>query len=152
MAAALFFVGIAAFFASNTAFPMLSLSSRYALTASEVEQAALVAAGQSLIAIFNENAFHVSYAIVSVSWLLMSIVMLRSERFGRTTSSAGTAAGGAGIVAVVLELSSTATRQLAIVLYFGAIVFLLLWVSLAGRRLWTLGRSFSSHPPGGPHG
>ena len=139
VATVLFFVGIAAFFASNTAFPLLSLSRQYAAAASDAERSILAAAGQSMLATFNENAFHVSYVIVSSSWLLISVAMLRSTTFGPIISYAGVLAGAAGIVAVVLELSSTKVLFAAISLYFAAIVFLLIWVVLAGRRLLNLG-------------
>jgi hypothetical protein len=139
VAAVLFLVGIAAFFATNTAFPMLSLSKQYAAASSDAERAIFVAAGQSMLTMFNENAFHMSYLIVSASWLLMSIVMFRSQKFGRINSYAGILAGAAGIVAVVLELSSTKVLYVAISTYFAAIVFLLVWIALAGRRLCKIG-------------
>ena len=139
VAGVLFLVGIAAFFATNTAFPLLSLSKQYAAASSEADRAIFLAAGQSMLTMFNENAFHVSYLIVSASWLLMSLVMLRGRQFGRFTSCAGILAGAAGMVAIVLELSSPKTLLVAISLYFAAIVFLLFWVALAGRRLCQIG-------------
>jgi hypothetical protein len=137
--ATLFFIGIGAFFASNTAFPMLSLSRQYATASSDAERTILIAAGQAMITLFNENAFHVSYMMVSGSWLLLSTLMLRTGKFGRTTSLAGMLAGVAGLMAVVIELSSTKTAYVAIALYFAAIVFLLAWVALAGRWLCRIG-------------
>jgi hypothetical protein len=139
VATVLFFVGIAAFFATNTALPMLSLSNQYAASSSDAERAILLAAGQSMLTLFNENAFHLSYLIVSAAWLLVSTVMLRSMTFGRVTSYAGALAGAAGIVAVVLELSSPRVRLVAISCYFAAIIFLTVWVALAGRRLCQIG-------------
>jgi hypothetical protein len=135
----LFFIGIAAFFASNTAFPMLSLSRQYAAASSDAERSILIAAGQAMLTFFNENAFHVSYMIVSGSWLLFSTLMLRNGEFGRTTSFSGMLAGAAGLVAVVIELSSTKTAYVAIALYFAAIIFLFAWVVLAGRWLCRIG-------------
>jgi len=98
--------------------------------------------------LFNENAFLVSYVIVSAAWTMMSSIMLRSDVFGRITAYAGILAGAAGIVAVVLEhITPTGTLLLiAISLYFAAIVFLLIWVILAGRRLYRLGTIGSSPP------
>jgi hypothetical protein len=139
VATVLFFIGIAAFFATNTAFPILALSNQYATTSSEAERSTLLAAGQSMLTLFNENAFHVSYLIVSTAWLLVSTVMLRSMRFGRITSHAGILSGAAGIIAVVLELSSPKVRLVAISFYFAAIVFLAIWAALAGRRLCQIG-------------
>ena len=141
VATALFFVGIADFFATNTAFPLLSLSRQYAATSGDVEGAMFLAAGQTMLSLFNENAFLVSYVIVSAAWSLIGCAMLRCSLFGRITAYAGILAGAAGIVAVVLEHVGATARivSLAIALYFAAIVFLFLWVVLAGGRLYKLG-------------
>ncbi len=141
VAIALFFLGVADFLATNTAFPVLSLSSQYAAATTDAEKAAVLAAGQAMFALFNENAFLLSYVIVSGAWAMMSGVMLRSSEFSRATAWAGMLAGGAGIVAVVLEHVSGAGAvfALAISLYFAAIVFLFIWVLLVGRRLLRLG-------------
>lgn len=140
VATALYFVGIADFFATNTAFPVLALSQQYAAATTNEERAMVLAAGQAMFTLFNENAFLVSYVIVSASWLLISSVMLRSTLFSRMTASAGVLAGAAGMIAVVLEhVLGKAYLPVAIAFYFAAIVFLFLWVILTGRRLYHLG-------------
>jgi hypothetical protein len=138
---ALYFLGVADFFATNTAFPVLALANQYAAATTDADRAMFLAAGQAMFTLFNENAFLLSYAIVSASWLMVSATMLRSRVFSRTTASAGILAGAAGIVAVVLEHmpAGPALLALAVSLYFAAIVFLFIWVLLAGRRLSRLG-------------
>jgi hypothetical protein len=144
VATVLFFVGVAEFFATNTGFSMLSLSDQYATATTDVERERLLAAGQAMLTIFNENAFLVSYVIVSASWTMMATAMLRSDLFSRFTAIAGMLAGMAGIVAVVLEhVTFIDGLAIAIALYFLAIVFLFIWVLLLGRRLYQLGRSGS---------
>ncbi len=103
VATVLFFVGIADFYATNTAFPVLALSQQYAAATTNAERAMLLAAGQAMFTLFNENAFLVSYVIVSASWLMIASVMWRSHMFSRMTASAGMLAGAAGIIAVILE-------------------------------------------------
>jgi len=49
VATALFFVGIADFFATNTAFSVLSLSSQYAAAKTDTERALFLAAGQACL-------------------------------------------------------------------------------------------------------
>ena len=141
VATVLFFLGVADFFATNTAFPVLTLSRGYAAATTDVDRARMLAAGQAMFTLFNENAFLVSYVIVSAAWLMIGAVMLRSSVFSRLTAWSGLLAGAAGIVAVVLEHVSGRHTVLAvsIAFYFAAIVFLLLWVTLAGRRLYQLG-------------
>jgi hypothetical protein len=91
-----------------------------------------------MFALFNENAFLVSYVIVSAAWAMIAAVMLRSSLFGRATAYAGILAGATGIIAVLLEHISEALVPVAIGFYFAAIVFLLGWVVLTGRRLYRL--------------
>lgn len=141
VATALFFVGIAEFFAANTGFSMLTLSQQYAAATSEAERQMLLAAGHAMLITFNENAFLVSYVIVSASWAMMGAVMLRSDLFNRSAAIAGGLAGVAGIVAVVLEhVTFIDALGAAIGLYFLAIVFLFVWVLLIGQRLYRFGQ------------
>jgi hypothetical protein len=139
VATALFFVGIADFFATNTAFPVLALSNQYAAATTDAARASTLAAGEAMFALFNENAFLVSYVLVSASWSMIGAVMLRSSLFGRATACAGILAGATGIIAVFLEHISEALVPIAIGFYFAAIVFLLGWVVFVGRRLYRLG-------------
>jgi hypothetical protein len=141
VATALFFVGISAFFATNTAFPMLSLSDQYAAATTEAQRAMFLAAGQAMLTMFNVNAFQVSYVIVSTAWLMMSAVMLRSSIFSRVTAYSGILAGATAIGAVALEHTPVigGFLPLLISVYFAAIVFLTIWVVLTGRRLYRLG-------------
>jgi hypothetical protein len=134
----LFFIGITVFFATNTAFSMLSLSNQYAIAKTEEEKSILLAAGQTMITLFNVNAFLVSYVIVSASWIMIAYVMLQSNLFGQISSYAGILAGSAGIIAEVLENTSTALLSVAIIFYFAAIVFLFIWVILSGQRIYKM--------------
>jgi hypothetical protein len=135
VAVALFFVGVADFFATNTAFPVLTLSQQYAAATTDADRAAVLAAGEAMFALFNENAFLVSYLLVSAAWTMIGVVMLRNGAFGRASAYTGIMAGGMGIVAVILEHISEVLVPAAIPLYFAAIVFLLAWVLLVGGRL-----------------
>jgi hypothetical protein len=130
-------IGVADFFATNTAFPMLDLSYRYTAATDAEERDRILAAAEAMITMFNENAFLVSYVLVSGSWLAASTVMLRSGRFSRTTGWAGVVAGGAGVVAVILEhiTRNNVVLGVAIAFYFLALGALLLWVTLIGRAL-----------------
>lgn len=135
----LFFVGIAVFFSTNTAFSLLSLSKQYTAAATETERMMLLAACQPMITLFNVNAFMVSYIIVSASWIIIGWGMRRLYLFKGFTALAGIVAGTAGIIAEVLENSSPVLRTVAIAVYFAAIVFLFIWVLLSGIRLFKLG-------------
>jgi hypothetical protein len=135
----LFFVGITVFFATNTGFALLSLSRQYEIAKTQEEREILLAACQTMITLFDVHAFMVSYVIVSAAWTMMAFVMLRSSLFSRITAYAGILAGLSGILAEILENISEAFVMIAISFYFAAIVFLIIWVVLSGRRLYQLG-------------
>jgi hypothetical protein len=141
IATALFFVGISAYFATNTAFSMLSLSDQYAAATTEAERSMFLAAGQAMLTTFNVGAFQVSYVIVSAAWLMISVVMLRSRVFGRVAAYSGILAGATAIGALALEHTRVIGDLfvLLISMYFAAIVFLAIWVVLTGRKLYQLG-------------
>jgi len=134
-------VGIAVYFASTTAFEMLSLSDQYAAATTEAERSMFLAAGQAMLTTFNVGAFQVSYLIVSAAWLMISVVMLRSSVFGRVAACSGILTGATAIGAVALEHTPVIGDLfvLLISVYFAAIVFLVIWVVLIARRLFQLG-------------
>lgn len=132
----IFFIGITIFFAANTGFSMLCLSKKYVMAQSEADKALLLAAAMSMMTLFDVQAFMISYTLVSLSWLLISILMVRSKHFNRLTAYSGIIAGSAGIIAEVFENTLPILFYPAIVLYFLAIVFLVLWVTQTGRYLF----------------
>ena len=86
-------VGIAAYFASNTAFNMLSLSDQYAAATTDAQRSMLLAAGQAMLAIYNGTAFQLSYVFQAVAGIITSAVMLRSNIFSKVTACVGILAG-----------------------------------------------------------
>lgn len=106
-------VGIAAYFASNTAFEMLSLSRQFASAASESQRTALMGAGLASLAVYKGTAFDVYYVLNAVALLVMAWVMLRSQVFSKTTAWIGLTAGilmiipsTAGTIGLVFSLLS----------------------------------------------
>ena len=96
-------VGIAVYFASNQAFAMLALSQRYAAATTELQRSMYLAAGEALLAINNPDSLYqgtgiyVSYFLVLLAGLIISIVMLRSDVFSRATAIVGILANGIGL-------------------------------------------------------
>jgi hypothetical protein len=86
-------LGIAAYFVSNTAFEMLSLSHQYAAAATDVQRATFLAAGQSMLAIYSGTAFDMYYVLNATALLIFSSVMLRTNVFSRATAYVGLLAG-----------------------------------------------------------
>jgi hypothetical protein len=106
-------VGVAAYYASNTAFEMLFLSGGYAGAATEAERAAFLAAGEAALAAYRGTAFDVYYVLNDITLLVIAAVMLRSHIFSRATAYAGLVAGvlmtvpsNAGTLGALMALAS----------------------------------------------
>ena len=130
IATALGFVGIAAYFASNTAFNMLFLSEQYAAATTDAQRSMFLAAGQAMLAIYQGTAFHVNYVLGALALLTISVVMLRSNVFSKVTAYAGILAN----VLVFGLYEPTIGIPLSII----SVVFLEIWYILIARRLFQL--------------
>ena len=78
-----FFVGLAAFFATNPSIEMLSLSNQHADATTEAQRAALVGAGQGLLASFEGTAFHLNYILAQLAGIVIGFVILRAGVFSK---------------------------------------------------------------------
>jgi hypothetical protein len=137
---ALFLIGVAVYFSTNTAFSQLSLSHQYSVAATEVQRTALLSAGQVMLTTFNVGAVRFSYAIVCAGWVVIGTAMLRSAVFGKVTAWAGILAGVSSIAAIAIEHLPIigAMSWLLFLAYASGIVFFAVWVILAGRTLRSL--------------
>ena len=126
-------VGIAAYFASNTAFEMLSLSNQYAAATTEAQSTMFLGAGQAMLEIYKGTAFAVYYVLNGAALLIFTAVMLRSNIFSKVTAYIGILAG------VLMIIPSTAGT---LGLYF-ALSSLIPWAIfsvLIARRFFQLGQ------------
>lgn len=138
LAAALFFVAIAAYFASNPAFEMLSLSKEFETATTDSEKEMYLAAGQAMLSTYAGTAFHVNYVLGSVAGILIGIGMLRSRVFSR---SAAYAVLLGNVIGLGLYLP---TIGLVLSVITGQVLWI--WYILIGRRLLQLGRDAGSAP------
>jgi hypothetical protein len=124
-------MGSLAFVVARPGFEMLFLSGHYAAAATEAERAAALAAGEAMVAAFHGTAFQVSYALGSLSGLLIGAAMLRSQVFGR-------AAPYLRIASSLLDLGLF-VPTVGLFISLGSVVCLLIFNVLVARRLWQLG-------------
>lgn len=66
-------VSIATYFASATAFQMLSLSNQYATATTDSERSIILAAGHTMLANWQGTAFNVSYILGSAATVITSL-------------------------------------------------------------------------------
>ena len=95
-------VGIAAYYASNTAFEMLSLSSQFTAATTDTVRLQLLAAGQVMLETYKGTAFDVYYVLNGIMLLILAVVMLRTTVFNKVTASFALASG------VLMSIPSTA--------------------------------------------
>ncbi len=136
IATTLALVGIATYFASNTAFEMLSLSNQYAAATTAAQKSLIEASGQAMLAIYQGTAFVVSYVLLAIAPLIISVVMLRSNTFGKVTASMG-------IVANVLALGFF-VPAIGVFLSLISVVGLLIWYVLIALRLFQLAQNYKA--------
>lgn len=134
--AVLSFIGMAAYFASNTGVSMISLSSQYAAATTDAQRAIFLAAGQAAISIFFGPAFTTSFFLETVALFIIAVVMLRSDTFSTKTALIGIAAGVAGLGEQVAMLG-----LLVLVVALINAIGLGIWFILIGRRLLQMSSS-----------
>jgi hypothetical protein len=139
------FIGVAVFFATNRAFPMLDLSNQYAAATSDVRQAPLVAAGQAMLSVGQSHTPGTFFAFffAGVAGLTMSIVMLRGNVFGKVNAYAGVL--GFALL-IVFEIGTSFVWDLdsaAMLLAMLGGLFSAIWDILLACRLFQLARDGS---------
>jgi hypothetical protein len=128
---ALGFIGLAAYYASNSAFEIYALSNQYAAAATDAEQTALLGAGQAMLAIYRGTAFNVYYVLNCIALLLFSIVMLRSRVFSRAT-------GYLALLAGLLMIVPSTAGIIGLVSALLSLVPWTIWLILFARRMFQL--------------
>lgn len=97
-------VGVAAYYSSNTAFEMLSLSNLHAASADEAQRAVYLAAGQSMLEVYKGTAFDTYYILNGISLIIFAALCYQSRVFSRTTAIIGLLAG------ILMSIPSTAGK------------------------------------------
>jgi hypothetical protein len=84
-------LGVAVFLAGNRAFPMLTLSARYAAAATDAERSALAAAGEAMLAVGQSHTpgTFLAFFLSTLAGVAISIVMLRAKIFSKASALLG---------------------------------------------------------------
>ena len=148
IATTLALLGIAVYFASNTAFSMLSLSDQYAAATTEAQRAILLAAGEAMLVI---NRFtdlgsnpgtggYISLLLIAAAGMITSFVMLRSDVFNRATAYMGILANGFDLAYCMafITLPMVDSELLALIFLPAAGLLLMIWHIMVGWRLYQL--------------
>ena len=134
LSTALAFVGVTLLLATPTALSMLSLSNKYAAATTEETKTQLLATGEAILAtdIWHGTGAIMGGVLLQVGAVLISIVMLRSAVFGKTTAYLGIAMHALDLAHIVFGLFLPVA---GVVLMAIAGPFYPIWLFLVGRRL-----------------
>jgi FlaA1/EpsC-like NDP-sugar epimerase len=133
IAAVLGLISAGIIFAARPTFDMLYLSNQYAAADSEAQRSIILGAGEAKIALMYGTAQQAHYILGSLALLLISIIMLRSDIFGKRIAYCGVIAN----VLVFGLFIPTIGLYLSILSVFP---FLTLWLVLTGLRFLKLAR------------
>jgi len=146
IATAVGLLGVADFFATNTAMSMLSLSNQYAAATTDTQRAVLLTLGQQLLAASQTTGQFMANTLNCAAGLIISFVMLRSSRFGKSAAAVGILGNGLEVLPFVPP------SIVALVIAVGG-VFLVIWYILIARSLLRFGKEVSKgRPRDGPNG
>lgn len=127
-------VGICAYFSSNTAFEMLSLSNQYAAATTESQKLISLAAAEGMLATYRGTAFLVYYVLNAIALLILAVVMLKSKFFSKGTAIIGLIAG------ILMAVPSTA-GTVGIVFALASLVPWGIFLVLIARAFFSIGRT-----------
>ena len=135
------FIGVAVFLATNRAFPMLELSSRYAAATTDAQRSILAAAGEAMLSVGRSHTpgTFLGFLLSEVAGLAISFVMLRSGTFSRMTAYAGILGFALMLLFEVFSSFVSGLSGAAMLLAMGGGVLMMAWYVLTARRLLQLG-------------
>jgi hypothetical protein len=114
-------------------FTMLALSDQYAAATNEAQRSMFLAAGQTLLAIYNGTAFDIYYVLGALGGLITAAIMLRSSTFSKLTAYVGLVMSG-------LMLIPPTVGAVGLLLSLLSLVPMVVWLILIARRLLQLGQ------------
>jgi hypothetical protein len=130
-------LGIGVYFASNPVFALLALSQRYASAAGEAERAALLGAGEALLAMYEGTGAYAGLFLALTAGLILSIIMLPGQVFSKATAISGILANGFGLTYFVILPLAPGSMLLALPFVLSA-PFRLAWYFLMALRLFKM--------------
>jgi hypothetical protein len=139
LGALLAFAGATLFLATPSAFPLIPLSERYAAAATVAQKQQMLAAGEAILAsdMWHGTGAMTGGILMLMAAVILSVVMLYSDRFGKGTAYVGVLTHGLDLVR---SLAAFFSPQVGVILMVIAGPLYLVWFPLLARDLLKLGR------------
>jgi hypothetical protein len=143
LAMILSFIGVAVFFATNRAFPMLDLSAQYAAATSQAERAMLEAAGQAMLSVGQSHTpgTFLAFSFSEIAGILMAVVLLRGKLFSPAAALLGMIGYGFLLIFEVLSSFVPASHNAILILAMIGGLANIAWYILAALGLFHLGQA-----------
>lgn len=140
LAVVLVFAGLTLALATPSAFSWLALSDKFAAATSEAQKTLLLAAGEAILA---SDMWHGSGAItggilLQIGALLMSVVMVQSQSFGKATAYVGIVTHGLDLLHILVSFF---VPQAGFMMMAVAGPLYLVWFPLLARDFFRLSQS-----------
>lgn len=134
-------VGTSIYLSNNAAFPMLTLSAKYASATTDAQRTLLSAAGEAILARgedFTPGAF-TGFLLGEIAILAISLVMLRGGIFSKATAYAGILGGLFLTIFTIWSTFIPLLFDMAMLLAMLGGLLSIAWYILTARRLFQLG-------------
>ena len=137
------FIGVAVFYATNRAFPMLDLSNQYAAATTNAQRTMLLAAGQSMLSVGESHTpgTFIGFFLSEVAGILISVVMLRSKVFNTLNAYFGILGFSLLLIFEICSSFVPALSDMVLIFAMSGGVLSMAWYILIARRLFQLGRT-----------
>ncbi len=136
-------IGVAIFYATNRAFPMLNLSAQYAAASSAAERTMLEAAGQAMLAVGQSHTpgTFLAFFFSEIAGILMAVVVLRGKLFHQAAAFAGIIGYSFLLIFEVLSSFVPSTHNAILILAMVGGLSNIAWYILVTARFFQLGRA-----------
>jgi hypothetical protein len=133
----LVFAGVTLFLATPSVFSYLYLSDKFAVATSDLQKNLLLAAGESIIAsdMWHGTGAKIGGLLIQTGALMISVLMLRSNVFNRSTAITGIATHGLDLAHILIGFFAPAFGN---IIMFIAGPLYLIWFPMVGLRLYKL--------------
>ena len=134
--------GVTLFLATPSVFSWLALSDKYAASISEAERTLLLAAGEAILAsdMWHGTGALMGGILMQTATTLISIAMLKSAAFGKSTAYVGIVTHGLDLLHLLVGLLIPAG---GVILMMIAGPLYLIWFPLLARDFFRLGKTAS---------
>ncbi|OQB20473.1 MAG: hypothetical protein BWY11_02313 [Firmicutes bacterium ADurb.Bin182] len=131
----------AAYYSSNPAFEMLSLSRQFFESSQGLERAALEGVGRALIAQWKGTSFDIYYILSAICLIIIAAVMFKSAIYGKIMAAIGLSSG---ILMLIPSSAGTLGRYFSLASLVPWVVFSI----MAAKKFLNLSRISSMAPSG----